>query len=823
MRTLLLIDANALIHRAFHALPPLTSPDGEPIGAIYGLANTLLKILKIQKPDYVAAAFDRPEPTFRKEEFPEYKAHRPKAADELISQIIKAHELFLKFQIPIFERPGFEADDIIGSLVKTFKKEEELQIVILTGDLDTLQLIEGEHVIVRTPQKGVTETIIYDEAAVIKRYGLKPSQIPDYKGLVGDQSDNIPGVPGVGPKSAEKILTEFKNLETALKEISEETPLGKKILTHKTQAALSKKLAIIRCDIDLEVKLEDLKYSGPNFKILAQYFTELGFQSLVQRMLNQESLPGFTESTPSKETLPKNAIIIPDAEFFEKNLDLIPSAETKIAFDWKTILKESRKKDFKATGLFDLKIAGWLLDSDQKDYSLEALTRRFLRINFDEKMLPEILTELFLFFEKKLKEYELLFVFQKIEMPLIEILADMENWGIRVNKNALKNLKNEIDKELESLVYKIYKEAGTEFNINSPKQVGEIIFERLKIGDSKSKKTKGGRKSTAEKVLFGLKSNHPIINLILEYRENFKIKSTYVEPLLRLAGKSGIIHATFIQTGTATGRLSSEKPNLQNIPQESRWSLPLRKTFEAENGRSFLSLDYSQLELRLLAHVSEDKKLIEAFRNNEDIHCVTASQVFDVPLNKVDSRMRRLGKTLNFGVVYGMGAKAFSETSGLPLPDAQKFIKEYFADFPAIKIWQEKIKSEAKTFGFVKNLNDRRRWFLNLETGEHYPDYEIERAAINMPIQSLNADILKLAMIKTCLILKEKKWFGSEVKLILTIHDELLFEIDDVILKKTVPVIKNIMEKIYPLSVPLKVEAKTGKNWGEMKKWRDDF
>lgn len=819
MCTLLLIDANALIHRAFHALPPLTSPDGEPIGAIYGLANTLLKTLKVQKPDYIAAAFDRPEPTFRKEEFPEYKAHRPKAADELISQIIKARELFLKFQIPIFERPGFEADDIIGSLVKTFKKEKELQVVILTGDLDTLQLIEDERIIVRTPQKGITETIIYDEAAVMKRYGLKPSQIPDYKGLVGDPSDNIPGVPGVGPKSAEKILSEFKNLETALKEISDETPLGKKILTHKIQAALSKKLATIHCDMDFGIKLENIKYSGPDFKTLTRYFTELGFQSLVQRLLNQESLPGLTESAPLAEALPKSAIVIPDTEFFEKNLNEISRAETKIAFDWKTILKDSKRNNFGATGLFDLKIAGWLLDSTQKDYSLESLTKRFLRRNFDGKTRSEILTELFLFFEKKIKEYELSFVFKKIEMPLIEILADMENWGIRVNKNALRDLKSEIDKEIENLVYKIYKEAGTEFNINSPKQVGEIIFERLKIGALKYRKTKGGQKSTAEKVLFELKDSHPIINLILEYRENFKIKSTYVEPLLKLAGKDGLIHTTFIQTGTATGRLSSEKPNLQNIPQESKWSSALRKTFEAENGRSFLSFDYSQLELRLLAHISGDKKLIEAFRNDEDIHRVTASQVFNVPLNNVDAQMRRLGKTLNFGVVYGMGAKAFGETSGLSLPEAQKFIKEYFDDFPAIKIWQEKTKSEAKSLGFVKNLNGRRRWFLNTLTGERQADYEIERAAINMPVQSLNADILKLAMIEVYKLLKEKKWLGKEIKILLTIHDELLFEIDDAILKEAVPVIKNAMEKIYDISVPLKVEVKIGKNWGDIKKY----
>ncbi|MEK7086633.1 MAG: DNA polymerase [Patescibacteria group bacterium] len=823
MKTLFLIDAHALIHRAFHALPPLTTPGGEPIGAIYGLASIILKLFRTETPDYVAVALDRPEPTFRKEEFPEYKAHRPKAADELVSQLVKARELFAKFGISMFERPGFEADDIIGTLVELFKKEKDLKIVILTGDLDTLQLVHGQQIIVRTPQKGASETKIYDEAAVFERYGLAPDQMTDYKGLVGDASDNIPGVPGIGPKTAAKLLSQHHDLETLYKKIQPDSPFTKKILANKKQALFSKKLATINRAVPLEVNLNQLVYAGPDHETLVRYFTELGFQSLIQRILSQGNL--FESRGPFTETnIPENALIIKNFDSVLEKAEELSSKKIKIAFDWKPILKEMEKHGLRAADpLFDAKIAGWLLDPGQKDFSLEALVKRFLRRNREEDDYKDI-GELFSFLNGQLKKYELNYVFEKIEMPLIRILAAMENWGIAVDTKKLKALRQKLNDEIDNLAEKIYTEAGVRFNINSPTQVAEIVFEKLKIKTERVRKTATGKRSTTEKTLEELKNKHSIINLILEYRENFKIKSTYAEPLIKLAGKDSKIRTSFLQTGTATGRLSSEKPNLQNIPQESKWSKPLRQAFVSKPGFSFLSFDYSQLELRLLAHVSGDEKLRAAFLNKQDVHKLTAAQIFNTPFGEVKPWMRRIGKTLNFGTVYGMGARAFSQTSGLSLKEAQKFIDEYFNDFPKIKLWQKNVKAEAKTLGFVKNLNGRRRWFLNAATGGPQADYEMERAAINMPIQSLGADILKLAMIECFAALKkmnsEKRGTNKDqekTKLLLSIHDELLFEISDDILKETAPLIKNIMEKIYALSVPLTVETKTGKNWGEMK------
>ncbi|MEK9194564.1 MAG: DNA polymerase [Patescibacteria group bacterium] len=809
MKTLLLIDASSLIHRAFHALPPLTTPEGEPIGAIYGLSSILIKVFKESPPEFVAAALDRPEPTFREEIFKDYKAHRPETAEELKSQLARAEDVFRKFQVPVFEAPGFEADDIIASIAEKFRKDRDLRIVILTGDLDALQLVEGDKVVVQTMKKGVSETFVYDEGAVKKRYGLGPQQLTDYKGFVGDPSDNIPGVKGVGPKGATKILEEFGTLENVFKRMKPDHPLAEKVLAHEEAALFSKKLATVKRDVPLEARIENLVFSELDLKNLVRYFTELGFQSLVLRLQKPTKRVAALSFDFALES---DVLIFPSLESIEKNPDELKSEKLKIAFDWKEILKNITKKSLEIAGpLFDLRVAGWLLDPDQKDFSIEALVKRFLLKDL-EKMDSSLFSELFRFFKSKLTEYELDYVFEKIEMPLVPVLAEMEKSGVALNKEGLFSLKSEIEKELEVLAKKIYEGAGTTFNINSPRQVAEIIFEKLKIGE-KTQKTATGQKSTAEKVLFELKEKHPIVGLILDYRENFKVKTGFVEPLLDMLGSDNRVRTSFSQTGTSTGRLSSLKPNLQNIPQESKWAKSLRETFEAPEGYSLLSFDYSQLELRLLAHISNDEKLKNAFMKGWDVHELTASQVFNVPLEKVTPEMRRLGKTLNFGVIYGMGGKSFALTSGLSFEEAGKFIREYFERFPAVKTWQEKTKAEARTFGFVKNPNGRRRWFIKDYRGD-----EIDRAAINMPIQSLGADIIKLAMIESFRFLKKGGVVPRGVKLLLSIHDELLFEVRNDTLKEIAMPLKKIMENIYPLSVPLKVEAKVGENWGEMKK-----
>ncbi len=814
MKTLLLIDSHALIHRAFHALPPLTSPTGEPVGALYGLARTLNKVLEERKPDYVAAAFDRPEPTFRKEAFGAYKAHRPKAPDELVSQLIKARELFREFKIPIFERPGSEADDIIGTLVERFKDNPELRIVILTGDLDALQLVVGNHVVVETMKKGVSEMVTYDDRAVEVRYGLPVSALIDYRGLVGDPSDNIPGVKGIGPKTAEKLLREFGTLENIFERMKPTHPLAKKILPFREQASLAKKLATIDRYVPLEVKEGELLYQPVAKEALAPFFEKLGFRSLTR---------GAVEKPPVEKKLGKRGgagqfkgIVVVDAASAralsaEERDGNIP----KVAHDWKNIIKELMEHNVPAPfPLFDIKIGAWLLNPDGEDFSLAALEARYLGQNpsllprATEKTIKDIASML----SQKIREEELGHIFNEIEMPLVPVLAAMERHGIAADTAMLRELKVKIEGELEELAGGIYREAGTAFNINSPKQVSEVLFGTLKLGEGRARKTATGQLRTGREVLEELEHTHPIVPLLLRYRENAKILSGFVEPFIAATGSDGRIRTTFLQTGTGTGRLSSENPNLQNIPQESEWAKPLRRAFRAPQGYAFLSFDYSQLELRLLAHLTQDPNLLAAFRAGDDIHTLTASYIFGVPRDRVSPPMRRVAKTLNFGVVYGMGGRAFSKTSGLNLEKARRFIDAYFSHFAKVRDWQERVKGGAQKLGFVKNDNGRKRWFVRA-SGTMPALGEFERAAINMPLQSLAADILKIAMVKVAGACGGKKMRATPV---LSIHDELLLEVGDATMEQVAPALKEIMERAYPLSVPLTTQVRRGKSWGDM-------
>ncbi len=480
-------------------------------------------------------------------------------------------------------------------------------------------------------------------------------------------------------------------------------------------------------------------------------------------------------------------------------------------------LKE-KFKELKKTGkkfpseYFDLGVAFWLLNPDEENYTPEYLSQRYLHKEFNKK---SGLAELKVFAEKKLKEYKLEKLFYEVEMPLVEVLAEMELRGIKLNVKGLKNLNKKLDVELQKLVKAIYKEAGETFNINSPKQLGQILFQKLKINAAGVKKTRGGAISTDIRTLITIQGRHPIVKNLLEYREFFKLQSTYVQPLQDLIGKDGRIHTTYIQTGTSTGRLSSQNPNLQNIPIGSDLATELRKAFVAEDGYELAAFDYSQIELRVLASLSGDPKMIEAFNNDLDIHKLTAANVFNVTLEKVTPEMRRLAKTLNFGVVYGMGAFAFAKTSGLSVAEARKFIEEYFSDFKKIKEWQEKVKADARTFGYVTNLNGRRRWLLQAASMFRGEAAEAERAAINMPVQGLAADIIKIAMIKVADEIKKKRW-EENVRMLLTIHDELLFEIRKDIIKEATKLIARIMENAYELEVPIKIIAKIGKSWGEL-------
>ena len=807
---MLLIDAHALIHRSFHAIPPLTTPKGEPIGAIYGLARALMKTIREHKPDYIAAAFDRPEPTFRKEMFEDYKAHRPKAPDELVSQLIKSRELFQKLHIPCFELPGYEGDDIIGTLATQFANKG-IHITILTGDMDTLQLVRGNDIVVRAPKKGISETIEYNEEAVRARYELSPQQMIDYKGLMGDPSDNIPGVPGVGPKTATLALQEFGSIENLYEKMRSTHKLAKKLLRFKKDALFSKQLATIHTSVPITTTLEKLLYTPPDTNTLNEYFKELGFESMID---GARRTPPPQKNTQHSLSLPIGEIemsVFTNAHDAETRTDELRSAIQKTAFAWKPILKILEKKGIMPLDpLFDIHVAAWLLNPDEQEPDEHLLTKNLTGIDTltEPTKQKEALKQLATIFTHGIESAGLTTIFKDIEMPLIRVLASMENRGIAIDALALQELITTINKEVKELEEKIYKEAKGPFNINSPQQIGEVLFERLKLETKTKRKTATGKRKTNKDVLQELMGAHPVVPLILQYRETFKIVSGFLEPIREASMLDGRVHTTYLQTGTGTGRLSSEHPNLQNIPQGSKWAEPLRNTFIARSGASFLSLDYSQIELRLLAHVSKDEALLNAFTHGEDIHSLTASKVFNIPIHAVEGKQRRIGKTLNFGIIYGMGPRLFSKTTGVSMTEAQTFIAEYFKAFPGVRAWQESIKQSVQKNGYVENALGRKRWFPK----ESAPG-EFERAAINMPLQGLGADIIKMAMIQCEQLLKNKK----NASLLLSIHDELLFEIEDAEIHTLAPELKRIMEGVFPLSIPLVVEMKIGKKWGTMK------
>lgn len=819
MKTLLLIDSHALIHRSYHALPPLTAPDGKPVGALYGLASTLLKIFREVKPDYIAAAFDRPEPTFRKKEFDDYKAHRAPLEDELITQLQEARILFDAFGIPILDCAGYEADDVIGTAVKQLSSNKNLKTVILTGDLDTLQLVLNDTVIVETFGRGIRDTRQYNEKAVIARFGVSPKQIPDFKGLVGDVSDNIPGVKGVGPKTAAELLANNATLEKILENPPKHNAM-KKVLPLQKTARLSKQLATIHQEVPITLSLERLLIRTPDHKKLSTYFVSLGFNSLVDRLtVTHEDSAQKKVEVPKVGKIENCLVFVNTGEINKKKMELT-SDVLKVTFNWKEFYKYAIQKDITIKPpILDIQIAAWLLRPDNSQPTLKSIADRFLRqSNTHEKELGELYKSISAALRAELDTQGLRTVLETIEMPLVPILARMELWGIEVDGSALSELSNTLENELSSSTKSIYTLAGGEFNINSPKQVGDVLFSKLSLSvGGKRKTTAKGQLKTDRESLEALRNSHPIVPLLLEYRENFKIKSGFVDPLKTSMELDGRVRTTFIQTGTATGRLASEKPNVQNIPHESRWAPYVRNAFRSSAGWSLISIDYAQLELKLLAHLSNSKSLINAFRAGCDIHALTASKIYGVSLSAVTPEQRRSAKTMNFGLIYGMGARSLAAAGGMTVQDAKKFIEEYFRNFPEVKIWQESVRKNTARNGFVENINGRRRWFAHAGGGSLRGD--IERQVINMPIQSFGADIMKLAMIGTFSIVQHHNTANERVRLLLSIHDELLFEVHDDILSEIAPLLAEKMEHVYnELSVPLTVEVRVGKRWGSLQK-----
>jgi DNA polymerase-1 len=807
MKTFLLIDANSLIHRCFHALPTFINPKGESVGALYGISNILLKIIGSQKPNYVAACFDRPEPTFRKEKFPDYKAHRPKAPDELISQIINAHDLFGRFSIKAVEMPGYEADDIIGTLAEKFKKEKNLKVVILTGDLDSLQLIEDGKVSVNTFKKGISDTITYDEEKVFERYGLSPKQLVDYKALVGDPSDNIPGVLGVGSKTASEILQKYKTLDDFFKKGIKEK-IYEKIKTNEKNALLSRELARIVINVPIHAKLEDFSLI-PNQEKISQYFRENKFSSLLKRF-SGESIESQEE--PEVEEVPET-----QANLFENKKFILLTPQSLKSIPEKTLFSKEEKVGYKLKDLykqrkfsgpiFDVSIALKLLGGDFKNW--QEVSQKIFK-----KVLPEeeFLSKSYHWLSKKIEDRELHKIMYEIEMPLLPVIATMEESGILVDEKSLEKTGGELNKAVKETDKSLAKIIGKEINPNSPKQLLDYFQQTLHLKINST---------SAETIQKANEANPlPVFGALLLYRETFKLKTTYIDAFKELIAPDGRIHPTFLQLGAATGRLSCQNPNLQNIPQESEWSKKIRNVFVAPKNHSLLSFDYSQIELRVLASLTGDEQMIKIFKEGGDIHAATAEKIFGVAKNEVTPQMRRLAKTLNFGMIYGMGYRALSQTAKIPAQQAKDFIKKYFEQFPTVKDWEKQILVQARKTGIAKNINGRFRDVSQINSIDQRLSSEAERATKNMSSQSLAADILKLAMIKTEEYI-QKNHFKS-IKMIISIHDELIFEVEDELLEKekdspTVKDIKSIMEKAFELRVPLRVDAKIGKRWGEMR------
>lgn len=875
MKRLIILDSHALIHRAYHALPPLTSPMGEPTNAVYGFTTILLRILREFNPDYIAACFDLPGPTFRHAAYEEYKATRPETPTDLISQFAKVKETVAAFGIPAFEKEGFEADDMIGTIVRAVAKKKDLETIIVSGDMDVMQLI-GPQVKVYAMRKGVSDMMIYDEAAVQERFGFKPKQIVDYKALKGDTSDNIKGVKGIGEKTAVELINEFGSVEGIYQALKRGTKkispsVAEKLRVGEKDAEMSLQLATIHAEAPITFNLDDAAYKKENPAPIRELFQKFGFFALLKRFdsggeVAKKKAPKLkmldllSAVTPKSEGQGVAALVTSeDIEKFireakGKRLGLIidegqlffirESDSTVVIVENKALRQKSSKTILEGTvrlsafnakeiirffhmrGInlppvdFDLMLAAYLSESFSRDFSYGAILMREL----SRPASPDIKEEFVHFFElesllrAKLGEGKMQKVLLEIELPVAPILASMEEEGVLLDSKWLGVLAKDINAELEILTKNIYEHAGESFNINSPRQLSYILFEKLGLRTAGLRKTaKGGVISTGAAELEKLRALHPMIPLILEFRELMKLKTTYVDVLPELADKEGRIHTTFNQTGTSTGRLSSLNPNMQNIPIMSEYGRKVRNAFTVPKGWLLASFDYSQIELRVAAHMSQDKKMIEAFRKGMDIHRLTASEIYKIPQEQVTRELRRAAKTLNFGILYGMGAQALAENTGMSREEAKTFIEEYFRNFQGVKKYLDETRRMAEERGYVETLFGRRRYIPEINSPNWQIKREAERMAINMPIQgTATGDIVKMAMIAVV------KWIASagqstSVRMVLQVHDELLFEIREDKITAVVPEIRRIMEQVTKLDVPLVVDCKVGKNWGEQK------
>ncbi len=751
---LVLLDVHAIIHRAYHALPDFVSGKGEPTGAIYGLCTMLLKIIDELKPDYIVACYDLPQPTHRHEVYKDYKAGRKKTDEALVSQLKRSRDVFTAFGIPMYDKPGFEADDMLGTICELVK---DIDIIVASGDMDTLQLVEGKRIQVYTLKKGIKDTILYDEQAVIDRFGFEPKLLPDYKGLRGDPSDNIIGIKGIGEKTAGALIGEFgtiENIYKVLKKSPEKLKQSDRIVNllkeGEEEALFSKTLATIRRDAKIDFVLPKPWKEMAEIERLEALFADLDFRTM--------------------------GVKVRDALGAEQ--------------------KEVKTETVDETDLRETALALWVVDSNKTTPTLEDVYN-FARVR-DFAEAKKIIFE-----ELKIRKSE--FVYEKIEKPLIPIVDEMHTLGIKIDTKYLKELSREYHTELNKIEKKIHDYAGEEFNIASPKQLGEILFVKMGLKAKNQKKTGTGAFSTKESELEKMADLHPIIAEILKYREYAKLLGTYIDVIPTLVDKHDRLHSTLLQAGSATGRMASENPGVQNIPNKTDLGRAIRRAFIAEKGYKLVSIDYSQIELRIAAQLSEDEKLISIFKNKEDVHTAVAAQVFEVPLTEVTKDMRRQAKVINFGVMYGMGVTALQKNLGTDRATAQKFYNDYFEKFSGLAAYLERTKAETAERGYTETLFGRRRYFEGIRSKLPFIRAAAERMAINAPIQGTEADVVKLAMIK----IHEE----LDVRMLLQVHDELVFEIEEEKLS-VVPTIQKIMESIVDFE--LSTEAKVGDNWAEM-------
>nr|MBC7244342.1 DNA polymerase I [Chloroflexota bacterium] len=911
---MVLLDGNALVHRAYHAIPPLTSPDGEPTNATYGFTSTLLKVLDELKPQYAAVAFDVGR-TFRHEQYPEYKATRVAMPDDLRVQLDRVRDVVEAFNLPSTTMEGYEADDILATLAQK-AVEQGLDVVIVTGDTDTFQLI-GPHVKVLLSGRKFTDAKMYDEAAIRERYRLEPEQLVDFKGLKGDTSDNIPGVPGVGDVTATQLLQQFGSIENLYAHLNEvSAKLREKLEGKEADVRRGKELVRLVSDLPIDLDLDNCRLSAYDRSKVTALFRALGFHSLLQRLPKTEEqptaqLPLFagqagvevekpalgqyhlinteeglrnlvakirargacaldTEANslrPVEAELVGIAIACQEGEGYYIPIGHTPqvSSMSQLPIEFireqlgpvladATIAKYAHNANYDLIVLnqhgivvhglqFDTMVAAYLLDPSGRNLSLKGLAWQELGVEMTtiaeligkgknqltidqvaiERVFPyaaadaDMTLRLVARQEAQLKEKQLWKLFTDIEMPLVSVLIDMECTGVALDVDLLKRMSRELYQRLNELAQQIQQQVGYPFNISSSQQLSDALFIKLRLPTTDIPRGASGYYSTAAEVLERLRGVHPVIDLILEHRQLSKIKSTYVDALpLMVNPRTGRLHTSWNQTATVTGRISSSEPNLQNIPIRTDIGRRVRQAFIAQPGWKLLGADYSQVELRILAHVSGDENLLAAFHRGEDIHASTASRILGVPIEQVTPDMRRLAKTINFGLIYGMSDWGLAARTELSQEEAAQFITKYFAQYPRVREYLARIKQQAAEQGYVETLLGRKRYFPELKSGSKAHGSlkaAALRMAINHPIQGTAADIIKIAMTH---LHDELGKHNLRSKMILQVHDELVLEVPDHELDQVSSLVRSVMEGAYPLDAPLKVDIKIGQNWGEM-------